>query len=534
MSGCIRGCIVLFFCVLCACAKDEAKKIQKVSAITFDEFKRIEAVTVEARAADPACAGDCQELRREFRYVVYVGKQIYCYWDEKKAETNTDYDTLAKSLESRIVDSTSLSQYYKLLRQWAAAFHDGHVNVMAGNQLAKLEIYSAPVRLELIAPATDHEKLVISDAGSVSGIASGDQVLAVNGVPSGKAINNAVLITSGSTERMRRYRATKYLVDSVGSDEGIAPLVLTVLRNGKPNDIEVPRNVDINVPPVENPVQGPVEPGSRYLKVQVLPGQIGYFRIDAFSGAQDSYLLDTMMDRLLLTRALILDVRANGGGDQSGDAILARLIDKTITRYRISERMSDYLLATRPDLIDRPDWTEGQAFANWFFKPIQPLADASKRYIGKPVVVLTGPGCFSACDTFTSALKTNGLAKVFGEGTGGGTGSPLVFDLPYSGLQFRYSVARGRTALGDPIEGAGTLPDFYIEPSVEDRALRRDGQLLSTISTLRQQLGIAVSPVDATPAIATQNLIWEQELSRSPTARDELELQRLSRIDELD
>ena len=166
-------------------------------------------------------------------------------------------------------------------------------------------------------------------------------------------------------------------------------------------------------------------------------------------------------------------------------------------------------------------------------------ASPFERYADKPVIALTSPNCFSACDTFASALKVNRLAAIVGEGTGGGTGTPLVFDLPYSQHRFRYSVVRGMTADGQPIEGAGTLPDLVIEPTQAERAEGKDQQLLTALGELQRQISERSSdPVKADPvmllnAVRSLGPIWMQEIEVSPTRMDELMLKRISLVDEL-
>ena len=78
---------------------------------------------------------------------------------------------------------------------------------------------------------------------------------------------------------------------------------------------------------------------------------MGYFRLDAFEGSQDDALISAAMDRLSQTHGLILDLRHNGGGDLSGDRVIERLITQAVTRYKRSERLSDYTMSQRPELF---------------------------------------------------------------------------------------------------------------------------------------------------------------------------------------
>ena len=509
--------------LLSACSQTTSKP----GPLSFAAFTEKEG----ASPLDPSCSGDCVSKRKEFRYVVYVAKEIYCYWDEKRAETQTDFDALAKSLEQEITSETTSSQYFRILRRWAASFHDGHVNVMLGDDPTSLEIYSAPIRLQVLAPATDHEKVVVvSGSGKIS---AGDEVSAINGKPTKEALDAAELLSSGSTSRMRRFFASRRLVDVVGSDLGAEGLTITVGTGGAGVTENIPRNIEIDVKPTDAAKTETESTGAELIKASLLPSGIGYLRIDGFSGSQDEFLLGQAMDRLQNTRGLILDLRKNGGGDLSGNVIISRLAKAQVIRYKRSERMSPFIFASRPDTA-LLSWGPGSLFADWHDLFVSP----EKHYAG-PVIALTSPNCFSACDTFASSLQANGLATIVGEGTGGGTGTPLVFELPVSGLHFRYSVIRGQTAKGLAMEGVGTLPDVVAEPVLSDLAGKKDSQIEKAIDVLKAKLAPSPAPTPEVPtpqiaaALSALDSVWAQTQDRSPTRSEDLAIKAIAPWDEI-
>jgi C-terminal processing protease CtpA/Prc len=339
---------------------------------------------------------------------------------------------------------------------------------------------------------------------------------------------------------MRRYFATHRLVDALAEDESGAVLKLTLNSAGKEKTVLIPREVELTPAPTGANGDDSAtndDSGLANFKATLLPnpngsGMLGYLRIDAFAGTQSAYLLDQAMTRLNGTQGLILDLRKNGGGNMSGDAVLAHLAkaQTSLVRYTTSERMDNFILSQRPENFFL-QWTQGTDFADWHDLTV----DGSGEYFGKPVVALTSPNCFSACDTFSAGLKANGLATMIGEGTGGGTGTPLVFTLPSSGMQFRYGVVRGRTAKGDTIEGAGTLPDIVSEPTVADFVKNEDSQLNLALSVLISKI-TGKPPVPTTgpiPALAGMTPIHQQSLDVSPTRSAENDLERILKVDEL-
>ena len=511
-----------------ACAP--AKSPADMNAMSFNTFAFLEGA--DAAHATTSCGTICQNRRQEFRYVVYVGKQIYCYWDRKRADTGTDFDALANQIESSITDDSTTTDYYLAARKWASAFHDGHVNMLMKTDTSDIEIYSAPIRMELLAPGTNHEKLVISEATAGFGANVGDEVTMIGDKTAKEAVDASELMTSGSTARMRRFFGARRLVDGYGISQSL-PLKLTLNHLGSVRLAEIPRSVTLASHPVPGTGAGADTTGLATIQAKVLPGNLGYLRADGFGGSQGAFLLGQAMDRLSQTRGLILDMRKNGGGDQSGDSIIGRLITKTVTRYQVSERVSDYLLASRPELFNSA-WNTGGEFTDWHSLEVKPIGTA----YGKPVYVLTSPNCFSACDTFVAALKSNHLATVVGEGSGGGTGSPLVFDLPVSGFQFRYGVVRGKTSTDDWIEGSGTQPDVAVEVTQAERMNGVDQQLLTAASMLLTQLNPAdpnVQPVveGIRSWASTQTPVYRQSLDIAPTIQDEIDLRKIVTMDEL-
>lgn len=505
------GAAVAVAIALIGCGQNSRTSAQ--APTSFQDFAATDAVATKPTAE---CGETCQKRRQEFRYVVYVGDQIYCYWDMKKAETGTDFTKLANELEASITDQTSFTQYFKTLTRWAGAFHDGHVNAFPA-KLNDLEIYSATVRTELLAPGTDHEQLVVI-ATAAEGVAKGDIVLAVNGVPVAQALDAAEVYKSGSTRRMRRWAAGRTLLDAFGLDEGVKPLSLTVQNaKGVTTTISLARNVqiasDLEDEKSEEDLTKTVLDG-----VRVLPGGVGYVKLKGFSGAKRAEkMFDQIMNRLAGTRGLVLDLRANGGGDLSGNRFLARLASKPVVRYRQSERWSDFLIAQRPDVF-LLQHLPGAPFVEWHDIKVEP----DQKHYDRPVAALIGAYCFSACDTFSAGLKSNKLATFVGEATGGGTGTPLVFELPVSDLMFRYSVVRGQTAEGALIEGVGTSPDVAVEPTAADRATGQDGQLKKALEVF----------AGASPA-AIGEVAPSASLEEAPSRSELKSLINVSRADEL-
>ena len=503
----------------------------KSTPLAFDDFARSARADNPSGLEGPDCDSRCAERRLEFRYVVYVGNEIYCYWNEKRAETGLDYDRLASELETTITTSSTLTDYYRTLRRWAAAFHDGHVNVMPPDDFAGLDVYSSPVRIEAFSPGTERERVFVTESQQRALAEVGDQIIAVNGTPVSDAITEGEAEASGSTRRMRRFGATRRLLDALGTREALKPARVTLERAGRRIDVELPRRVTVAVSRPSGRDAAPPAPektGVENIRANILPNGVGYLRIDGFSGSQSEAVLDSAMRSLAPARALVIDLRMNGGGDLSGNRILGRLVGRPLTRFERSERLSGIYFAQRPDeFMNMGGFAPGAIFGTWRPVRVEPITEGS--FVGKRVAALTSTFCFSACDTFTAALRANGLARIFGEATGGGTGTPYVFPLPKSGFQFRYSVVRGRTLDGQFIEGRGTEPDELVDRSPADIGRDQDQQMARAIAWAAADTAgpglLPASFVDESLALSGSVVqafgsIWRQPLEVAPTIHE--------------
>lgn len=450
--------------------------------------------------AEAACITErCLEFRKLLKLQIRKEMDQYCYWDLKTRATGHDYEALSKEVLGRLDDSMDFMQFYNLSRNWSAEFRDGHVNYMMETGPEKIQLASAEVRFELLAPDSDRETLIISQAGAGTGLKAGDIVVQIGSLTPDQAIARAIHVQSASTMRMKRFTAARRLVEVLAPTEGLDDSLSIVVQrpgdgSGKQLKATLPLTWD-TFPLDDYPYYN--DP----LDHRFLEGNIGYLKIRRF---RDTELpLMYAMDELSTADALILDLRGNGGGDQSGNVVLSKLITEEINRYSTRARVSKDLLESRPEWKDFV--IGGKEFTEWRENRVQPSEGPS--FAGKPVIALIGPDCFSACDTFVAALKSHQLATLIGYGTGGGTGTPLVQSLP-NGHKFRYSVIQGRTAEGTMIEGAGTLPDIEYVATPEERARGYDGALALAVKTITGQ------------APKAANYESRQSLRVNPTAQE--------------
>lgn len=142
------------------------------------------------------------------------------------------------------------------------------------------------------------------------------------------------------------------------------------------------------------------ESNCSFEKVERLEGNVGYLKFDAFEDADlCASTVAAAMTFLAGTRALIIDLRQNGGGQPKMVAL--------ISSYLFDRRTHLNDLWTRHTNATEQFWTRDSV--------------AGRRFGGtKPVYVLTSARTFSGAEEFSYNLKALKRATIVGETTGGG------------------------------------------------------------------------------------------------------------------
>lgn len=460
--------------------------------------------------ANTVVASDTQDYVADLDYLYRMGKEVYCYWDNKREMYGVDWDVLYKRAGQKMQKAKSPQESYGILREMVSAVKDGHVNIWMDSPELLLPYYM-PLKFTDVGGKVIVSRVKESAFWGVPPVQPGDEILAIDGKKIGERMAFLSHYCSGSTPRMVRRCALAWL-NSLMPFESLPDrnplLLLRKAGTGKTIQTEVPWLIyesaqDPTFKEEAWSIQEDVE-------AKIFPGNIGYLRVGAMADRdperRDSRRLinyiENLFPKLLKTKGLIIDVRGNGGGSGStGDAILSHLIDKPTIRYKASPRLSMVTLFQRPSFFEyEPDPAEQGRFSKWKEIIIEP-ASANLRYHGK-VVVLIDSRCFSACDTFADSVASNGLAVMMGEPTGGGTGYPLGFFLP-SGMNVRFSTLRGMSNFGHLLEGIGTVPQISARLSVEDITEERDSVLMRAHALLLSgtHLGKSFETGGFTPAI---------------------------------
>jgi C-terminal processing protease CtpA/Prc len=181
------------------------------------------------------------------------------------------------------------------------------------------------------------------------------------------------------------------------------------------------------------------------------------------------------MALLANTDALIIDLRANGGGSPE-------MVQYLCSYFFEGEPVHLNDLYFRPENETRQFWT-----LSWI---------PGRRYVGKPLYLLTSSRTFSGAEEFAYDMQTQKRATIVGETTGGGANPGGPVDIAAG---FEVFVPMGRAI--NPVtqtnwEGKGVEPEVKCaaaEALVRAHKLALQGLLEKAEGPRRQQLEEALA-----------------------------------------
>jgi hypothetical protein len=205
---------------------------------------------------------------------------------------------------------------------------------------------------------------------------------------------------------------------------------------------EISPNVDLKAIASLMPDLAPFPSGA----CGTLEGGVGYIAIHSWTGGDEmAKAALAALEKLKDSPGLIVDVRANSGGDE----LLAR-------RFAAAFVPSPQVYSK--NLIRDPNAEQG--WRGPFDRVVEPATEGP-RYAGR-VAVLIGPACMSSCESFILMMRQPGRRELFGAKTWGSSGNPKPHELG-RGVTMYVPSWKDFDAEGNEIEGVGVAPDHTVE-----------------------------------------------------------------------
>lgn len=323
-------------------------------------------------------------------------------------------------------------------------------HIKNGGRVVPIEVRFAP----------DGSLRVFSVVPGTNGLKPGDLVLSINGHSAPQMIGAMLALSPGDTPAYRRAWAVRrfaMLYWYLYGDTGYYDL----RTRSEPAGCEVLVRLE-GATTLPEALQAQPSPRELF-EWRILSAHIGYLRVDSFDPSEADALAAAARSAFTQfarhrVRAVIVDVRENGGGDDPlwQQDLMEYITDKPYAQLSHYEIRITKRNAGTNDVIGK---VEAADYTRRITpKPVEPI-----RFHG-PVYLLVGPYSFSATIQFVVAAQDFGIAKIAGEETAAlscQTGKYEQIDLPRTGLAaftptIVYTRPSGRGC------GQGVIPDVPI------------------------------------------------------------------------
>ena len=452
-----------------------------------------------APASPPAATGalSAEQATRDLRVLERVLRDLHP--GLTRYGSQADLDRNFADARAAVADGSSDGQMYLLASRLAASVRCGHTWTNPLNQAPRIQamldgLPALPVDVRLA------EGRLLVTASANPALAAGTEILSVDdrSVPDLVAALLPYLRADGSSDGKRLSQ-----LDSSydgGALDRLLPLVFPPRADGyrlslrRPDSSLGQQTVAAMAVAQKRQQLGALAEEDRNWRLE-FEGDVARLTLPTFAFWNDEFdwkrflanTFDTLAERK--TRALVLDLRQNEGGDSAiGQALLAYLVTQP---YRVPQGRVEFAYERAPyDVIryldtwdygffDRTGRVAKDAHGRW-----HPIANApsitvlpvqAQGFRGR-TVLLTGPRMSSSGFLFARDAQASGAATLVGQATGGNrrglNGGELAWvTLPNSGVSVDIPLL---ATIYDGAPDAGVAPDIGVPTTLEDIAAGRD------------------------------------------------------------
>jgi len=377
-----------------------------------------------------------------------------------------DWDRVYFESLDRVMATGSTMEYYQVLRRMCVQLRDGHTYVTPPAEL-RSRLWSRPlVRTRLVEGRVVVVE-VYGNIGEAAGVQPGDEVLKVDGMPVMDYARDYVRpyqFASTPQDLDTKTYETRLLSGAQGTrvELGLAHADGSgyTCRLERYWGTERSEQVSEREPMTLAWVGG--------------DSAIALVTLNTFNDKATAERFEAQFDEISRARAMIIDIRENGGGNSG--------VGWGVLKLLTSEPFSSSSWYTR---CYRPAFREWQAPEARYTRAANTVAPDGKRVFKGPVVVLTSPRTYSAAEDFCVSFRSMKRGRIVGEPTGGSTGQPLRLPLP-GGITAAVCSKHDRFPDGTEFVGVGIKPDVVVSQTLADLRSGRDTVLDAAITEIEK------------------------------------------------
>ena len=506
------------------------QSIQLTAALTYENRQQVNRYNYEQNSKDPAkvlisSSAALADLR-DFEQILQTTSSY-------AAANQYDYQADIDQLRNNILNRAQVSQAFLLKELGTILGQIGDRHASLRSTYLPKKMWSLPF---VTAPMGSDKVLALTP--------NGDQyrywdeqfpiITAINGVPVGELMTRMDYEEVKAPKMARHHRFATRLYTLAGkllTDEQEVTQQIKVTLSNLEGSQSIQKAVTLQRRPLKawEDIGSTERQYSEHLSRQQydqlfnrFPNNIGYVALPEMADA-DEYpgfyeAIQAKMKEFKDTKALIIDIRSNGGGSrdllqlmaayflppkQPGHlANIASVRVDTVLNTDIPPMEGRYLhtyLSTAFDENDRkvisrfmksfqPNLVlENEQFSDYYFMILHGGQVNESYHYDKPVYILINERSFSASSIFAAALKGIDHIKLAGVTTDGSSGLSNLHLLKQSGLILRISRMVSFQPDGQPLDGHGTAPDIVLRRDENQLLGKTDSQLKNLLKLISHQ-----------------------------------------------
>ncbi|PRY10335.1 C-terminal processing protease CtpA/Prc [Pontibacter ummariensis] len=384
-------------------------------------------------------------------------------------------------------------EYYRELQKLCATLKDGHTNIympksvdslVYNDMFGKYRIYLSNIDNKAIITRTN---LSIKDEVPV-----GSEIVEVNGLPTAEYLQQNVLpYLASSTDYVLMDLAVK---DMLKGPKGEQYTIKYKTPKGKVRSLTL-----THAKTTEQEVYPALEK-RELLELKWYPNQTAYLALNGFHDPKINELFLEKLPELRKAKALIIDLRYNGGGSTTiGREILSYLSPDTLlygSKNSTRQHLASYKawgVFTQPKDTVGDEWATKSLMAyqdklmhEFDYSPAQNKVEASEKLMIVPTAILIGHRTASAAEDFLIYADNQRHMIKIGENSFGSTGQPFMFEMPGGGVA-RICTKKDTYPDGREFVGYGVKPDIEVKMTLQDYIGKKDPVLERALMQLKGQ-----------------------------------------------
>lgn len=419
-----------------------------------------------------------QEVNYNFVYLDKVDRDM---WDKAYQNAITTVQATKNDYE-----------YYRELQKFCALLNDGHTNIYPPKHIMDLMHNDMFGKYRLFFTNIDNKAVITRTNQSIKDeVPVGSEVIEVNGLPTAAYLKQQVIpYFSSSTDYVLMDMAVKFMLMGLEGETynikirtpkgAVKTLALT---HAKTEEQEV-------YPALEK---------RELLDFKWYPNQTAYISLNGFHDPKINELFEEKLPELRKAKALIIDLRNNGGGNtEIGREILSYLSPDTLL-YGSKNSTRQHLASFKAwGKFTEPKDTVGDVWATksllayqdkltytFDYNPSSNKVEHKDKVI-VPTVLLIGHKTASAAEDFLIYADNQQHMTKIGENSFGSTGQPYMFDMPGGGVA-RVCTKKDTYPDGREFVGYGVKPDIEVKMTLRDYIQKKDPVLERALQHLKGQ-----------------------------------------------